>query len=171
MDPRYRGIQSSDIPEVTLHGGARAKIVAGEVSGVTGPVTDIVTDPEYLDITIPADVQLSHMVDPGRTVLAYVIDGSGYFDQRRDSSAYEAEGANYFDLERDCRFGSGTLVAFGDGDELAITTSGSPVRFLLFTGKPVGEPVAWYGPIVMNTQEELRVAFEEYGDGTFIKHR
>jgi len=171
MDPRYRGVESSDIPEVALSGGARAKIVAGEVGGVTGPVTGIVTDPEYLDIVVPADSQLSHAVDAGRTVLAYVIDGKGYFDQRRDSFAYEAEGANYFDLERDCQFGSGTLVVFGDGDELAITTSGSPVRFLLFTGKPTGEPVAWYGPIVMNTQDELKVAFEEYRNGTFIKHR
>jgi redox-sensitive bicupin YhaK (pirin superfamily) len=171
MDPRYRGLESSDIPEVALSGGAKAKIVAGEVNGVKGPVRDIVTGPEYLDMTVPADSRLSHTVDAGRTVLAYIIEGRGYFDQRRDSFAYEAEGTNYFDLERDCLLASGTLVVFGDGDELAITTSGSPVRFLLFTGKPIGEPVAWYGPIVMNTQAELQVAFDEYRNGTFIKHR
>jgi redox-sensitive bicupin YhaK (pirin superfamily) len=170
MDPRYRGIEAPDIPEVALNGGARAKIVAGKVGGVIGPVRGIVTDPEYLDITVPADSQLSHTVEAGRTVLAYVIDGKGYFDQRRDSFVYEAEGANYFDLERDCLFGSGTLVVFGDGNELVVATSSSPVRFLLFAGKPIGEPVAWYGPIVMNTQAELQIAFEEYRKGTFIKH-
>jgi redox-sensitive bicupin YhaK (pirin superfamily) len=169
MNPRYRGVTSGEIPEVALEGGAKAKIVAGQVGGVRGPVRDIVTDPEYLDISVPAGSQLSHRVRPGHTALAYVIEGKGYFDQRRDPYAYEVEGANYFDFDRDGLVGSGNLVVFGDGDELAIATAENSVRFLLFSGKPIGEPIAWYGPIVMNTQDELRIAFEEYENGTFIK--
>jgi hypothetical protein len=171
MDPRYRGVESADIPEVVLGSGARAKVVAGQVNGTKGPVRDIVTNPTYLDVSIPAGVQFSHKVAPGDTVLAYVVEGKGYFDLGRDSYAYEAEGVNYFDFDRDCLVGSATLVVFGDGDQLAITAAEDPVRFLLFSGKPIGEPVAWYGPIVMNTQAELRVAFEEYQNGTFIKHK
>jgi len=171
MDPRYRGVERADIPEVTLEGGAAAKIVAGEVNGVKGPVRDVVTNPDYLDVTVPAGSELLYGVRPGYTVLAYVIEGKGYFDPGRDSYAYEIEGANYFDLERDCLVGPGNLVVYGDGDQLAITAAENPVRFLLFAGRPIGEPVAWYGPIVMNTQEELRIAFQEYQNGTFIKHK
>jgi redox-sensitive bicupin YhaK (pirin superfamily) len=100
-----------------------------------------------------------------------VIGGKGYFDQNRDSYAYEVEGANYFDFRRECLIDAENLVTFGDGDELAISTEENSVRFLFVSGRPMGEPVAWYGPIVMNTQEELRIAFEEYQNGTFIKKR
>ncbi len=171
MDPRYREVISADIPEVALPGGVAVKVVAGQVGGVAGPVRDIVTNPQYLDFTVPAGSHLSYEVPPGHTVLAYVVEGRGYFDLGRDAYAYEAEGANYFDLDRDCLVGPESLILFGDGDQLAITAAEQPVRFLLFTGKPLGEPIAWYGPIVMNTQEELRVAFAEYQDGTFIKGR
>ncbi len=170
MAPRYRGISSADIPEAILGGGVRVKVIAGQVNGTTGPVRDIVTAPQYLDIAIPAGVQFSHRVARDYTVLAYVIEGKGFFDLGRDPYAYEAEGANYFDLARDCLVGPESLVAFGDGDQLAITAGDDPVRFLLFSGRPIGEPVAWYGPIVMNTQEELRKAFEDYRNGTFIGH-
>jgi redox-sensitive bicupin YhaK (pirin superfamily) len=108
-------------------------------------------------------------VKKGHTVFAYVIEGKGYFDPKRDSYAYEAEGANYFDFKRDCFMASETLILFDEGDEVVISTEEKAVRFLLISGKPIDEPVAWYGPIVMNTQEELRIAFEEYQNGTFIK--
>jgi redox-sensitive bicupin YhaK (pirin superfamily) len=98
-----------------------------------------------------------------------VIEGKGYFDQARDPYAYEIQGANYFDFKRNCLIGPESLVLFDDGDHLAVTTADEAVRFLLVSGKPIREPVAWYGPIVMNTQEELRIAFEEYEKGTFIK--
>jgi hypothetical protein len=110
-------------------------------------------------------------VKQGHTVLAYVIEGKGYFDPGRDSYAYEVEGVNYFDFKRDCFMAPETLILYDEGDEVAISTEEKAVRFLLISGKPIGEPVAWYGPIVMNTQEELRIAFEEYQNGTFIKHR
>lgn len=171
MDPRYREVKSSQIPEVALAKGVKVKIISGQVNGTKGPVRDIVTDPEYLDISIPSKSTFQYPVKRGHTVLAYVIDGQGYFDEGRDSYAFEAEGANYFDFKRECLIAPENLVIYGDGDEVIISTEDKGVRFLFVSGKPIKEPVAWYGPIVMNTQEELRIAFEEYQKGTFIKHK
>jgi redox-sensitive bicupin YhaK (pirin superfamily) len=171
MDPRYRDVKSHQIPETPLKDGVKAKIICGEVNGVKGPVQDIVIDPEYLDIAVPPKSHFTYTVKKGHTVFAYVIEGKGYFDQGRDAYAYEMEGANYFDFKRDCLIGSENLILFDDGDEVAISTEDKPVRFLFVSGKPIEEPVAWYGPIVMNTQEELRIAFEEYQKGTFIKKK
>jgi len=171
MDPRYRDVKSNQIPEIPLGKGVKVKIICGEVNGVKGPVQDIIIDPEYLDITVPAKSDFTYSVKKGYTVFAYVLDGEGYFDKERDSYAYEVEGANYFDFKRDCLIAPESLVIYDDGEEVGISTEKKPVRFLLISGKPIKEPVAWYGPIVMNTQEELRVAFEEYQNGTFIKHR
>jgi len=170
MAPRYREVKNAQIPEVMGEGGAKMKIICGEVGGVKGPISDIVTNPEYLDVKVPAGSTFLHEVKPGRTVFAYVIEGKGYFDQERDSYAYEVDGANYFDFTRDCLIGPESLVTFGDGDRLSITTTSEAVRCLLVSGDPIREPVAWYGPIVMNSQDELRVAFQEYQNGTFIKH-
>jgi len=169
MDPRYRDVKSSQIPEVDLEGNVKVKIICGEVKGVKGPVQDIVIDPEYLDVTVPPKKSFSHKVRKGHTAFAYVIGGSGYFDPDQDSYAYEVEGANYFDFKRECLFGPENLIIFGDGEEIAVSTQAEPARFLLVSGRPIKEPVAWYGPIVMNTQEELRIAFREYEEGTFIK--
>ena len=170
MAPRYRDVKASQIPEVTLPPGVKVKIICGQVNGTVGPVQDIVTDPEYLDVSVPAGAEFQHPIPAGHTAFAYVIDGAGYFDPERDAFAHEVIGANYFDLDRQCVCGNHTLVQYGDGDAVAITAASGPVRFLLISGRPIGEPVAWYGPIVMNTQEELRLAFEEYQQGTFIKH-
>lgn len=171
MEPRYRDVKRHQIPEVELDGGAKAKVICGQAGGVKGPVQDIVTDPGYLDVTVPAGMDFTYRVPGGYTVLAYVIAGRGCFEPERDPYEYEVEGRNYFDLERDCLIGPESLIVFQDGEELAITTKDGHVRFLLLSGKPIGESVAWYGPIVMNTQEELRVAFDEYQRGTFLKHR
>jgi redox-sensitive bicupin YhaK (pirin superfamily) len=171
MNPRYQEIKSRQIPEVTLEDGVQIKIICGEVKGVKGPVQDIVIDPEYLDVTIPHQKKFSHTIRKGHTAFAYVIEGGGFFDPERDSYAFEVEGSNYFDFKRECLFGPENLIILGDGDEVVVSTQAEPVRFLLVSGKPINEPVAWYGPIVMNTQEELRVAFEEYEQGTFIKHK
>lgn len=152
MDPRYRDVKSSDIPGVTLDNGVTARIICGNVAGTDGPVTDIVIEPEYIDISVPSDTTFTHLTKPGHTVFAYVIEGSSRFDLQHES------------LE-----GNGTLVLFEDGDEVAVSTEQESVRFLLISGKPIGEPVAWRGPIVMNTQEELRIAFDEYRNNTFIK--
>jgi redox-sensitive bicupin YhaK (pirin superfamily) len=170
MDPRYREVKSNQIPEITLNMGAKVKVICGEMNEVKGPVREIVTDPEYLDVTIPAGSSFSHVVKPGYTVIAYVIEGEGYFDKAQDPYAYEVEGANYFDFKRDCLIGPESLILFADGEQLEFTAGEKGVRFLLISGKPIGEPVAWYGPIVMNTEKELKIAFEEYQKGNFIKH-
>jgi redox-sensitive bicupin YhaK (pirin superfamily) len=171
MDPRYRDVKRGQIPEITLDSGATVKVICGQINGATGPVRDIVTDPEYADVFIPAKTVFTHPVPSGHTVFAYVIEGQGYFDKERNPFAHEVIGENYFDLSRDCLCRPDTLVLYErKGEEVVITAEDSPVRFLLVSGRPLGEPVAWYGPIVMNTQEELQIAFEEFEKGTFIKH-
>jgi hypothetical protein len=171
MDPRYRDVTHTQIPEVSLPGGTTVRIISGEVSGIKGPVGDIVIDPEYIDVTVPAHSEFRHPTKKGHTVFAYVIGGRGYFCIEKNPFTYEVEGTNYFDIQRDPFVGDGTIVLFEDGDEIAVVTEEDDVRFLLISGKPIREPVAWYGPIVMNTQDELRIAFEEYRQGTFIKYK
>jgi redox-sensitive bicupin YhaK (pirin superfamily) len=170
MEPRYRDVKVSQIPEVSLTHGVRVKIICGRVNGTKGPVQDIVTEPEYLDVSVPAGAEFHHPIRRGHTAFAYVIEGEGYFDPERDAYAHEVIGANYFDFDRRCVCGDRTIVLYGDGDEVVVSAPTSQVRFLLVSGLPIGEPVAWYGPIVMNTQEELQLAFKEYQEGTFIKH-
>jgi quercetin 2,3-dioxygenase len=169
MDPRYRGLVAAEIPEAIMS-QARVKVIAGQVGGVQGPVRDVVVDPEYLDVTMPEETTFTHAIKRGYTAFAYVIDGQGYFDLDRNPYSHEVVGRNYFDFDRQCQCTAESLVLFEDGDSVAVTTNSHPVRFLLVSGKPIGEPVAWYGPIVMNTQEELEVAFREYQEGSFIKH-
>ncbi len=171
MDPRYRDIKSAQVPEVVMKSGARVKVVCGTVEGNQGPVRDIVIDPEYLDITLPALTEFVHKTPRGHTVFAYVIGGKGVFCNEKNPFAYTTEGVNYFDMERDFYIHNGTVVLFDDGDQVTIAAQGEPLRFLLISGKPINEPVAWYGPIVMNTEEELQTAFEEYRNGTFIRQR
>ena len=154
MEPRYRDIKSAQVPEVALENGAKIKIICGRVGKYVGPVKDIIIDPEYLDVAIPAKVEFQHPTKRGHTVFAYVIEGQGYFDETKKHP-----------------IGNGTVCLYADGDHLMVTTAEEPVRFLLISGKPIGEPVAWYGPIVMNSDEELQLAFEEYRKGTFIKHK
>jgi quercetin 2,3-dioxygenase len=171
MDPRYRDVKSEQVPEVVQENGAKIKIICGTVDGKQGPVRDIVIDPEYLDVTVPAKAELTHRTKRGHTVFAYVIGGKGLFCNEKDPYAYDVGGVNYFDMQREPFVRNGMLVLFGDGDQVTVTTQGDAVRFLLISGKPIKEPVAWYGPIVMNTEEELRIAFEEYQTGSFIKYR
>ena len=154
MDPRYREVRHDDIPVAETAGGARVRVICGDVAGVEGPVREIVTDPTYLDVALPPGGTFTHAVKPTHTVFAYVIEGEGYFEQERDS--------------RLC--GNHMLVVYGPGDAVAVSAEKRPVRFLLVAGRPLAEPVAWYGPIVMNTQVELDTAFREYEQGTFVKH-
>jgi quercetin 2,3-dioxygenase len=171
MNPRYREITSSQIPEVRLDSGVTIKLICGQVGATQGPVRDIVIDPEYLDVTVPSGVAYRHPTKKGHTVCVYVIGGKGCFCGEKQPFAYEFEGENYFDMERKPFVDDGTLVLFEDGDEIAVSTEDGAVRFLLMSGMQLREPVAWSGPIVMNTQEELRSAFDEYKYGTFVKHK
>jgi redox-sensitive bicupin YhaK (pirin superfamily) len=169
MGPRYREVKNTEIPDVYLADGVRVRVVCGEVGKTRGPVRDIVTDPEYLDVTVPENTRYAHPTRRGHTVFAYVIDGAARFCEDKNPYAYEVVGTNYFDTDRKPVLANESLVLFGDGSQIVVTTEAEPVRFLLVSGKPIGEPVAWYGPIVMNTQDELRIAFEEYQNGTFIR--
>jgi quercetin 2,3-dioxygenase len=171
MDPRYQEVKRDQIPEVTTANGGTIHVICGETDGVRGPVRDIMTDPELIDVSLPAHSSFVHPTKPGHTVFAYVIEGEGYFDQQRDAYAREEVGANYFDMARRCVCGEYSVVLYGPGDRIIVTTEEHPVRFLLAAGQPLGEPVAWYGPIVMNTREQLREAFKEFEQGTFVKHR
>ncbi len=154
MDPRYRDITKEQIPEVIVNDSVRVKIICGEVNGVKGPVQDIVTDPEYLDVSIEPNSEFKHAIDNNYNVFAYIIEGEATFNPTKDEIV-----------------GTEHLVIFKGGDEVLIQTKDKSVRFLLISGKPIGEPVAWRGPIVMNSEEELRIAFDEYNKGTFIKHK
>lgn len=154
MDPRYRDIKAADPPIVKLANGTLVKVVAGEIEGTGGPVRDIIVDPQYLDVTVPAGMGFEHPISSGHTAFAYVIEGEGKFAP----DAKTLVGPEHISL-------------FGDGDSVGIKAADRPLRFILVSGKPIGEPVAWGGPIVMNTQEELERAFQEYEDGTFLKHR
>ncbi len=153
MPPRYRDVRAADIPLVTLDNGVTAGIISGELNGVRGPVREIVIDPVLMDITMPADTDFKMPVKDGYTVVIYVLSGTARFDDQPGKMIAPQH-----------------AVLYGkNGDQVSIKTADQPVRFLFLSGKPLDEPVAWGGPIVMNSQEELRIAFEEYRQGTFVK--
>ncbi len=129
MDPRYRGLTRDEIPEVSTSNGVAVKIICGEVKGTKGPVRDIVTDPEYLDVTVPAHSEFIHRAKPGHTAFAYVIAGEGYFCKEKDPFTYELEGANYFDMERNAFIGNNSLVVFDDGDQIVASTESEERAF------------------------------------------
>ncbi|NTW70539.1 MAG: pirin family protein [Chlorobiaceae bacterium] len=158
--PRYRDITADQIPKVHLENGVEIRIISGRIGNIAGPVSDIAIDPEYLDITVPAGVTYTHPVIKGHTAFAYIIAGKGAFGHQEESLS---PGAGELS-------GNETLIQFSDGDSVTVTTEAELVRFLLVSGKPLNEPVAWYGPIVMNTDAEIRQAFNEYQNGTFLKH-
>ena len=170
MDPRYRDVKAADIPEVILPGGVKVRAICGRVGATTGPVRDIVTEPEYIDVTIPPGAAFVHPTKPGHTVCAYVFEGRGHFGREKNPFAYEVAETSYFDLERCPYIDDRSVVLFEDGEGVAASAEDAGFRFLLMSGRPLREPVAWQGPIVMNTQEELRTAFREYRNGSFIKH-
>jgi len=151
MDPRYRDIKAGTIPVVT-HDGALVRVVAGSYLGASGPVGDLVQNPCYLDVTLSPRAVFTHAFDPDHTVFAYTLDGEGWFSPDTGDHGGKEE-----------------IILYGRGDRVEITAADSGLRFLLISGRPIGEPVAWRGPIVMNTEEELHEAFREYRDGTFIK--
>ena len=171
MEPRYQDVKSAQIPEATLAGGISVRVICGELAGVRGPVQNIVIDPQYLDVTIPAQTRFSFPTRPGYTVFAYIIDGRAVFCDETDPFGCERQGSSYFDTRHEPWLGDRTLVVFADGDQIVVNTEETPLRFLLISGRPIREPVAWYGPIVMNTQQELRQAFDELEHGTFIKKK
>ena len=170
-DPRYQDVPSAEIPEVTDDDGTVVRVVCGEFWGRSGPVDGIAANPRYLDVWVPPGKRKTLRVETNRHAFAYVFEGSGSF---RDSSQLQAirtdvvgeHGNQTIDI-----VGNRSLVLFDNGDEVTIQAGEAGVRFLLVSGEPLKEPVAWRGPIVMNTDEELRQAYAELHLGTFIKAR
>ena len=168
--PRYQDVDGGEIPEVMDDDGTRVKIIVGEFWGKTGPVDGIAADPQYLDIFVPAGVKKTFKIDTYRRAFAYVFQGAGAFADASDPAGVLLEkevGGEEFNI-RDLS-GDRTLIRFGTGDEVTVQAGPEGIRFLLISGAPIAEPVAWHGPIVMNTQAELMQAMRDLQNGTFIR--
>jgi redox-sensitive bicupin YhaK (pirin superfamily) len=168
-EPRYQDIAAADIPEVVDDDGTRARIICGEFWGKTGPVEGVAADPRYVDISVPPGLRKRIGVDRERNVFAYVFAGSGTFRDASEPRAVLTEQVGSSGGTTYETTGNRSLVLFDRGDEIVVQGGDEGIRFLLVSGKPLEEPVAWYGPIVMNTQQELEQAFNELRDGTFIR--
>lgn len=164
--PRYQDVTSKDIPVVSDDDGTEVRIVCGEFWGKSGPVDGIAADPIYLDVTVPAGVRRTLPVETTRHAFAYVFRGDGTFGNASDPQEVKTD---VIGGGPDERAGNRSLLLFDNGDEVAVEAGEDGVRFLLVSGKPLREPVAWRGPIVMNSEGELRRAFEELQEGTFLK--
>jgi quercetin 2,3-dioxygenase len=149
--PTYRGYDKSSIPEVESSESVKVKVIAGTVSGVEGPIRDIATRPEYLDVTMQSKSEFQHTVPERHTVFAYILDGEAEFGKKRKKAAARE------------------LVVLETGTEVMVRTDEGLARFILVSGKALNEPVAWHGSVVMNTKEDVRLAFQEYRNGTFVK--
>jgi quercetin 2,3-dioxygenase len=170
--PRYQDISAKAIPEVVDDDGTRVRVVCGEFWGKKGPVEGVAADPRYLDIFVPAGKRKTLPVEVGRHAFAYVFEGSGSFaDASKPFGVLTEKATSNGDILVREQTGNRSLVVFDRGDEVTVQAGEQGIRFLLVSGKPIEEPVAWYGPIVMNTQAELRQAFTELNNGTFIKQR
>ncbi len=168
--PRYQDIEAAAIPEVTDDDGTRVRVICGSLWGQTGPVEGIAADPQYIDIFVPPLQRKSIPVETQRHAFAYVFEGSGRFCNASDPLAVPTEGVGWSDTSPSEEADNRTLILFGSGDEVTVEAGEQGIRFLLVSGKPLREPVAWYGPIVMNTQQQLQEAFSEFQAGTFLKH-
>jgi len=169
-DPRYQDVSGTEIPNILEDDGTIVKVIVGSFWGKTGPVDGIAAEPQYLDIYVPPGVKKTFPVDTYRKTFAYIFDGSGAFDSASIPTGIllekeiRGEELNIRDMS-----GNRTLVSFDTGDFVTVQAGEKGIRFLLISGKPIEEPVAWHGPVVMNTREELIQAFDELKNGTFIK--
>jgi redox-sensitive bicupin YhaK (pirin superfamily) len=167
--PRYQGVTASDIPVVREDDGTEVRVVCGSYGSTRGPVDEVAIDPTYLDVTIPAGKRKTLPVETTRHAFAYVFAGSGKICNASGPLAVPTEPVSWTDTTPPADADNRSLVLFDRGDEITVQADDDGMRFLLVSGRPLGEPVAWYGPIVMNTQEELRQAFAELQEGTFLK--
>ena len=168
--PRYQDVKSNDIPEIMDDDGSIVKVIVGSFGGKKGPVDGIAADPQYLDVYVPPEKKKTFKIDTRRHAFAYVFEGAGKFADSAHprgvllEKEYKGEELNIRDLS-----GNRTLIEFGKGDEITVQAGQNGIRFLLVSGAPIQEPVAWHGPIVMNTKAELQQAMTELRNGTFIK--
>lgn len=170
--PRYQDVPGAAIPEIVDDDGTAVRVICGEFWGRRGPVDGIAAEPRYLDIRVPPGKRRTFPVEAGRSAFAYVFDGAGSF---RDAAPPQGVLTERGEGEKEVlvreRAGNRSLVLFNDGDEVTVQAGEAGIRFLLISGRPLEEPVAWYGPIVMNSRAELEQAVTELRAGTFIKHR
>ena len=169
--PRYQDVSSKDIPEVIDDDGTRVRVISGNFWGKAGPVDRVAADPRYLDVFVPPGQRKKLAVESSRHAFAYVFDGSGTFRDASQPRSVRTEIVGSNESPGASEVGNRSLVLFDSGDEIVVQAGAEGIRFLLVSGKPIEEPVAWYGPIVMNTRTELEQAYAELRDGTFIKKR
>jgi len=169
--PRYQDIPSGAIPEVVDDDDTRVRIICGDFWGQRGPVDGVAADPRYLDVWVPPGKRKSLPVELSRNAFAYVFDGSGVFRDASEPQGVRTDWVESGGPAMPTQVGNRSLVLFDRGDEVTVTAGEAGIRFLLVSGEPIQEPVAWHGPIVMNTDEELRQAYAELRAGTFIRER
>lgn len=167
--PRYQDVLSKDIPEITDDDGTRVRVVCGEFWGQKGPVEGVAADPHYLDVSVAPGKTKRLAVESSRHAFAYVFEGSGAFRDASKPLPVQTELVGVSDEATPSMLGNRSLVLFDSGDEITVSAGDEGIRFLLVSGRPLEEPVAWYGPIVMNTKEELRQAYADLQDGSFTK--
>jgi hypothetical protein len=170
--PRYQDVSAGDIPEAVDDDGTRVRVICGDFWGKTGPIDGVAAEPRYLDVSVPPGLKKRLAVETSRHAFAYVFAGSGTFrdaSQPRSVQTDQVGAATNVDAASPGDVGNRSLVLFDSGDEVVVQAGDQGIRFLLVSGKPLEEPVAWYGPIVMNTREQLQQAIAELRDGTFIK--
>jgi hypothetical protein len=167
--PRYQDVSGADVPEVIDDDGTRVKIVCGTFWGKRGPVDGVAADPRYLDVFVPPGQRKRLAVETSRHAFAYVFDGSGTFRDASEPRAVQTDVVGGSGVTRPDVIGNRSLVLFDRGDEVTVQAGDEGIRFLLVSGTPIEEPVAWYGPIVMNTRAEIQQAYDELQRGTFIK--
>jgi len=168
-DPRYQEVKSGDIPEITDDDGTQVRVVCGNFWGKSGPVDGIATNPTYIDVTVGPGRKKTLPVEVSSSAFAYVFGGSGKFCNASAPLAVPTEGVQWLDTHPPSAAENRSLILFDRGDEVTVQAGDDGIRFLLISGKPLQEPVAWYGPIVMNTQAELQQAFQDLEQGKFLK--
>ena len=169
--PRYQDVQAKDIPEITDDDGTSVRIICGDFWGKRGPVDGIAADPRYLDVSVPPGQRKTLSVEDSRHAFAYVFEGTGTFRDASQPLEVRTEELGSVEAPAVDETGNRSLVLFDSGDEVTVQAGETGIRFLLVSGRPIEEPVAWYGPIVMNTREQLEQAYTELREGTFIKNR
>ena len=167
--PRYQDVKSNDIPDLTDDDGTRVRVVVGEFWGQRGPVDGIAADPQYLDVWVPPGQRKVLPVDTRRRAFAYVFEGSGTFRDASEPFGVLVEEPGPVEIVSRALVGDRSLVLFSSGDEVVVNAGEHGIRFLLISGQPLQEPVAWHGPIVMNTKAEIKQALAELRDGSFIR--
>ncbi len=167
--PRYQDVKAAGVPVARDDDGSEVRIVCGSYRGTRGPVEDVAAKPVYLDVSIPAGKKKTLPVETTSRAFAYVFAGDGRFCNASEPLAVQTEPAGWLDTKPSALADNRTVVLFDRGDEVEVRAGDRGIRFLLISGQPLEEPVAWYGPIVMNTREELRHAFQQLEDGTFLR--